>query len=131
MAADSLGVNTLGSISYNNLWSGNVCDVVPGVETLLSGQVVTRGTVLGMITASGKLQIADSTKSDGSQTIYAIAAEACDATGGDKPINVYYTGEFNTAALTFGGTDTAAKQKVAARNIGIFFGSNVTVGGIN
>jgi hypothetical protein len=126
-----IGMAELGSLTYDNLFAGNVADVVTDVGTLAAGQKVSRGAVLGLITASEKLVLADSTKSDGSEVIYAIAADAVDATATDQPIPLYLTGEYNVAALTFGGTDTADKQAVAARKIGIFFKSNVTVGGTN
>ena len=126
-----VGMTSQGSVTYDNLFAGNVADVVTGVGTLASGQNVTRGTALGRLTADGTLKVVDSTKSDGTQTIYAIAADAVNATSAAQPVPVYFTGEFNKAALIFGGTDTAATHEVAARNIGIFFKSNVTAGGTN
>ena len=51
--------------------------------TIISGQNVNAGTVLGIITASGKYTQYDSNASDGSETAKAIAYNACDATGGD------------------------------------------------
>lgn len=105
-----------------NLFAGNVSPVVTETATIAAGNL-TKGTVLGLITANGKLAIVDSTKSDGTQTPYAILAEATDASGGDKVAPVYLTGEFNQAALVFGGTDTYATHKAAARKIGLFFKS--------
>ena len=125
----TVGMGDLGSLAYDNLFAGNVAKVVTGVGTLASGQNVARCAVLGKVTATSKLVLADSTKTDGSQTIYAIAADPVDATAADQPITLYFTGEFNQAALTFGGTDTYEKQIDAAKAIGIFFKSNVTVGG--
>lgn len=125
----SQGMSSLGSLTYDNLFSGNVADIVIAPGILLSGQNVVRGTCLGIVTASGKLKLLNSANTDGSQNIFAIAAEDTNASAGDTPIAVYYTGEFNGAALTFGGTDTAATHKVAAKDVGIFFGTNVTVGG--
>ncbi|MEN6568054.1 MAG: head decoration protein [Veillonellales bacterium] len=124
-----VGMASLGSLVYDNLFAGNVADIVTDAGVLASGQNVVRGAVLGKVTATGKLVLVDSTKTDGSQTIYAIAADAVDATAADQPIPLYFTGEFNRAALTFGGTDTYAKHIDAAKAIGIFFKSNVTVGG--
>lgn len=125
----TVGMSVLGTMSYDKLFAGHVEDPVVGVFTLLTGNSVTRGTCLGRVTASGKLKPLNSANSDGSQTIFAIAADDCDATSADALINVYLTGEFNQAALTFGGSDTAATHLVAARGIGLFFKSNVTVGG--
>ena len=106
----------------DNLFGGNVAPVVANEELIVSGAgVLTRGTVLGLVTASGKLNIVDSTKSDGTQIPYAVLAEDIDATSADKKCGVYLTGEFNINKLVFGGTDTAATHKVNARKIGIFF----------
>ncbi len=125
-----IGMTNLGSLTYDNLFAGNVSDVVTDVGTLATGQSVARGTALGKVTASEKLVVVDSSKSDGSQTIYAIAADAVNATAADQPVPIYLTGEFNQAALTFGGSDTFAKHKDTARSIGIFFKTNVTEGGM-
>lgn len=126
----AIGMNSLGSTTYDNLFAGNVADIVTDVRTLIAGQNVVRGTALGRITASGKLKKVDSTAVDGSQTIYAIAADNVDATSTDQQIPVYFTGEFNQAVLVFGGTDTYVTHKESAKAIGIFFKSNETVGGM-
>lgn len=106
----------------DNLFGGNVAPVVADKATIVSGAgVLTRGTVLGLVTASGKLTIVDSSKSDGTETPYAVLAEDVDATSADKTCAVYLTGEFNIDKLVFGGSDTAATHKVNARKIGIFF----------
>lgn len=106
----------------DNLFGGNVAPVVADKGLIVSGAgVLTRGTVLGLVTASGKLTIVDSSKSDGTETPYAVLAEDVDATSADKTCAVYLTGEFNIDKLVFGGSDTAATHKVNARKIGIFF----------
>lgn len=53
--------------------------------TLVAGQNLTMGAVLGKITASGKYKIADNVTpaSDGSQTAVAVLLRDCDASGGD------------------------------------------------
>lgn len=109
----------------DNLFAGHVQPVVSGSETVLAGNNLTRGTVLGLITASGKVKAVDDSLSDGAQNVYAVLAEDCDATSADEVAAVYYTGEYNINALTFGGDDTAADHKVAARNIGLFFKNTV------
>ncbi len=87
-----------------------------------SGQgVLTRGAVLGRITASSKGKLVDNAQTDGSQSIYAILAEDVDTTGGDVTSVVYLSGAFNSNALTFGGDDTAADHKDAARALSIYF----------
>lgn len=85
-----------------------------------AGKLV-RGTVLGCVTATGKLVKVDSTKNDGSQKPYAILSEDVDASSADVQTSVYLTGCFNSASLVFGGTDTVATHKLAARELGMFF----------
>lgn len=115
------------TMTPDNLFAGQVAPVVAGSETIVSGAgALARGTVLGRITASGKLTKVLSTANDGSEAPYAVLAEAVDATAADKVAPVYYTGEFNQAKLTFGGADTAATHKVASRKLGMFFKSAVS-----
>lgn len=78
-------------------------------RTVLSGESVSRGDVLGIVTASGKLKICDSGSSDGSQTAKFVAIKDTDASGGDvSGVSVLVSGEVNAELLTFGGTDTLA-----------------------
>lgn len=94
---------------------------VTDVVTILADQVLTRGTCLGKITTGGKHVICNSAGTDdGSRAPVAILAEDCDATGADKQAVVYLSGAFNQAAVTFGGTDTAATHRVALRNLNIY-----------
>lgn len=104
----------------DNLFAGKVQPVVSGAATI-TGASLTRGTVLGRITSGGSMKAVDSAQTDGSEEPYAVLAEDVDASGEDKEAVVYYTGEFNENALTFGGTDTADTHRAAARKIGIFF----------
>lgn len=82
--------------------------------------VLTRGTLLGKITATGKYIKCDSAAVDGSQAPLAILAEDVDATAGDVNADVYLSGAFNEAAVTFGGTDTAATHRAALRDLNIY-----------
>lgn len=77
-----------------------------------TGTAMVVGTVLGQITASGKLVMHETSASDGSQTAVAILAVPLTAATGDVTAPVYVAGEFNYAALTYdsGVTTTAAKQ---------------------
>lgn len=97
--------------------------------TIVSGAgSLPRGRVLGKITASGKLTSVQSDGTDdGRRTPYAVLLEAVDATSADKPAAVALTGEFDSGALTFGGTDTVATHKAALRDLSIFAITPVTV----
>jgi hypothetical protein len=98
--------------------------VVTDKLTLVSGQNVVRGEVLGKITTGGKLAASLSAATDGSETPYAIAAEAVDASGGDASIAVYLSGEFDSDKLTIGTAHTAASIKDGLRALGIYLKTN-------
>lgn len=89
-----------------------------------AGVKLTRGSVLGVVgqEADGTYIVAlvDSTKTDGSEKPFGVLADVeVDATTENKRATAYVTGEFNRAALKFGGTDTVTKHEQALRNIGI------------
>ena len=77
-------------------------------EVLLTGQVVVEGEVLGFVSASQKLVGAASAAIDGSENARVIAAEAKDASGGDKTITVLIEGDVDDSLLVFDGADTLA-----------------------
>jgi len=79
--------------------------VIPSVEplmgqgTLKSGNNLTRGAVLGKVTASGKYKAYDADATDGSQSIAGILVDDTDATSADKVCSIYTFGNFNIEAL--------------------------------
>jgi len=70
--------------------------------TILSGEVLLRGAVLGRITASKKLILSLSAAVDGSQVPVSVLAVAVDASGGDVESSQYVSAAFDAAKLTFG-----------------------------
>lgn len=115
------------TLTYDKLFAGNVMPVVTEKITVASGAgVLARGSVVGVVTASGKANIVNSSKSDGTQNAYGILCDAVDATSADKAATVYLTGEFNSSALVFGGADTAATHKATLRGLGIFLKNNIS-----
>lgn len=80
--------------------------VVSQQITLLSGQNLAKGAVLGKITASGKYTLSASAAGDGSQTPDAILAEATDASGGDKVTVAYVKAMVLESALVLGAGHT-------------------------
>lgn len=74
---------------------------------------------------SGKCKLSNSVSTDGSEIPYGVLLEACDATSADKTGVVGLAGEFNSNAMTFGGSDTAATRKDACRAIGIYLKTGV------
>lgn len=90
-------------------------------RTIASGAgVLAAGTVLGRITASGKLVKSASASSDGSQAVHAILAEDVDASAADIEAVVWFTGDFNPDAMTFGTGHTATSTRDAFRDMSIF-----------
>lgn len=57
---------------------------------------------------------------DGRRLPYGILAEDCDASGGIKDTVAYLAGNFNEAALIFGGNDTIETHRADLRDLGIF-----------
>lgn len=109
----------------DNLFAGHVMPKVTDTGVIASGQNLARGALLGRVTADGKLKLVDKTATDGSQSVYAVLAEAVDATSGDKTAPIFLTGEFNENALTVAAGNTVVEHKASARTVGIFIKSVV------
>ncbi|WP_297525135.1 head decoration protein [Sulfurovum sp.] len=104
----------------DNLVAGTTQLVTDSV-TIASGAALTRGAVLGKVTADGKYKLSASAASDGSETAYAVLAEDVDASSTDVAgAAVYIKGEFNENALNFGAGHTADSVKPQLRTVGIF-----------
>jgi len=113
--------NNFGTSSVDNLISDSKHPIDVRSIVIASGQgKLTRGTVIGIITASGKGAKVDSSKSDGTQTANCILTDDIDATSADVTTTAYITGTFNPDELVFGGTDTAATHATKLRELGIF-----------
>lgn len=91
-----------------------------GKVTIASSAALTRGAVLGKVTATGKYLLSASAAGDGSQVPDVILAEDADASGGDVEALVYLTGQFNEDALTLGTGHTVASIRQGLRERGIF-----------
>lgn len=94
------------------------------IITIASGSNLTKGAVLGRITASGKFVLSASGASDGSETPDAILGETVDASAEDKQAVVYFSGEFNENALTLGTGHTVESIRAVLRSKSIFLRSN-------
>lgn len=116
-------------------FGGNVASIshlpflMPGGEhvmepfTILTGQILARGSVLGQITSTGKLILSLNAASDGSQVPMAILGEDLDTStvAGDVNFQVYVHGKFNPEALVFGTGQTEANTKALMRDAGIYY----------
>lgn len=107
------------------------CNLIAGeyprierIITIASGSALTKGSVLGRITASGKFILSESDATDGSETPDAILAEDVDASAEDKQAVVYFSGEFNENALTLGTGHTLESVRAGLRSKSIFLRSN-------
>lgn len=94
--------------------------------TLLSGQNLERGAVLGKVTATGKYVLSLSAAVDGSETPATILGEDCDASAGDKVTIAHFGGVFDENALTYGTGHTAASVRDQLRDVGIKLQSSIT-----
>lgn len=110
---------TEGTYTPDSLLAGNAHLLVARKVTVLSGQVLPRGAVLGIITASGKAILSLADASDGSQTPDLILAEDVDATGADATALAYERGDFNARAITLGTGHTVASIREGLRAKGI------------
>lgn len=110
---------TEGTYAPDKLIAGNAHLLVGRKVTIISGQNLTRGAVLGKITASSKYNLSLSGAADGSQTPDLILAEDCNATSGDKVALAYARGDFNANALTIGTAHTVASITEGLRAKGI------------
>jgi hypothetical protein len=122
-----MGANDLDSKTYDRLLAGDNVLLVTAEGIVLSGAgVLTRGAVLGKVTASGKLVLVDSDGTDdGRRTPYAILAEDIDASSADHKVVVYLAGEFNEDALTFGTGDTKETHRAALRDLNIYLKTTI------
>lgn len=118
------------SQKFDDLFAGGVKPPTAIAIIVKSGSgKLTRGAVLGKVSQLAEsdlyagtpiTSLVDSTKTDGSEEPYVVLADTeIDATTADVRAVGYTDGEFNRAALKFGGTDTIATHETALRKIGI------------
>ena len=105
-----------GDSAIDQLFAGPADHIRAENIVLITGQVLTRGALLGKITASGKYTLSLSASSDGSQTPDAILAHDCDATGADKQTVAYKGGWFNETRVVYGTGHTAASVREGLRD---------------
>ncbi|MDO6355288.1 head decoration protein [Caloramator sp. CAR-1] len=117
-------------VRSDNLIADSIVPVLVKGITLEKGQgVLKRGTVLGIVTATGLAKVVDSSKTDGTENADCILADDVDTGDGsattDFPAQAYISGCFNRNALIFGGTDTVEKHETRLRELGIFLKDNI------
>ena len=118
-------MSTLGTQSgRDNLIAGDF-PIVTEPGTVLIGQTLVRGTLMGQITASKKWIKSLSGAGDGSETPRAITALAVDASAADVETTLYASGEFNQNQIIYGTAHTAASVKVALKALSIFLKDSI------
>jgi len=86
--------------------------------TVILGQNIKTGTVLGKITTSGKYKILAPTAADGSQTAIAVALYDVDATAGDTAgVVLKRLGAVKDAGLIYPTGITAAQKTTAINDL--------------
>ena len=111
---------TEGTFTPDALLSGSASHLVQVKVTILAGQVLKRGAVLGRITASSKYVLSLGAANDGSQAPDAVLAMDVDATGGDVEVVVIIRGDLNKQAVILGAGHTVGSVFEALRDKGIF-----------
>lgn len=118
--------NIEGTFTPDNLIAGNEADTSIKAVTILAGQgVLNRGSVIGIITASGKGKLVAKASVDGSQAAKFILADTVDTTAADVVAQCYQSGQFNRDALTFAADNTAADHEDNLRLYGILLKDNI------
>ncbi|XHF49429.1 MAG: head decoration protein [Enterobacter roggenkampii] len=87
---------------------------------IITGGAFKRGTVLGLVAASGKYTQCVKTADDGSQVPVAILVDDVDASSADQNGGLYLMGEFNQHRIIFDNSWTIAELKTALRPLAIF-----------
>lgn len=89
-------------------------------DGVLTGDNLTRGALLGRVTADGKYKQSDDGAGDGSETPVAILAIDADASSEDQAVIVYVAGEFNENKVGFGTGKTADGVRNDLDALGIY-----------
>ena len=92
-------------------------------ETYLSGAAVAALTVVGRVTASGKLKKAVKTANDGSKTPVGIAVADVDASAADAIGPTYKAGCFNPDLLVIDPSFSADDLRIAFEGTPLFIRS--------
>ncbi|MBQ0955982.1 head decoration protein [Serratia symbiotica] len=108
----------------DQLVSGPLQLVTDSVTIGVSG-ALKRGTILGMITATGAYIPSKKDATDGSEKPSAILVDNVDTTTTAQTGGVYLMGEFNQHRLIFDKTWTIAELKAQFRPLAIFLRDSI------
>lgn len=96
----------------------------PGI--IAQAGILKRGTILGMVTASGEYALSKKDATDGSEKPCAILVDNVNTTDGSVNGGLYLMGEFNQNHIIYDATWTVAELKTALRQLSIFLRDSVT-----
>jgi hypothetical protein len=122
------GITKEGSIDWDRLLGGDELPFLTTTVTVLKGQNLKRGSVLGLITTTGKdkgkAKLTAKASTDGSQNPRYILVTDLNASGEDLTGVVYKMGIFNENYLTFGASTKVSDMELALedRNIHLLSG---------
>lgn len=117
--------STMTGVTYDELIGGTTITPMTAnvtIAKLTDETVLKRGTLLGVVTASGKYAIVDSTVSTGEQVASVVLArDVVVGTADDVVATVYTRGLFNRAKLIVKqSADNATKHEAELRGVGIY-----------
>lgn len=117
--------STMAGVTYDELIGGTAITLMTANVTIAkldAEAVLKRGTLLGVVTASGKYAIVDSTVSTGEQVADAVLAHDVAVGNTDDVVATVYTrGLFNASKLIVKqAEDNAAKHEAELRKVGIY-----------
>lgn len=112
------------SYERDNLFGGDY-PVKYGEVEIGASETLVRGTVLGIITASGYGTTLDIAAADGSENFWGILTEdVTTGVGETKMAPAAIAGSFQSQALVMGGATTIADIKEAARALNCYIDEN-------
>lgn len=116
----NIAESSVETVAHDNLIAGSTPPIATDTGTLITGQNLVRGAVVGRITASGKLTECNPGAGDGSEVALGILAHAIDATAADKTCQIYVGGAFHSDEMTWhAGFSTEVLKQAAFDGTGI------------
>lgn len=117
--------STMTGVTYDELIGGTAITPMTAnvtIAKLTAATELKRGTLLGVVTASGKYAIVDSTVSTGEQVASVVLArDVVVGTAGDVVATVYTRGLFNRSKLIVKQpADNVTKHEAELRGVGIY-----------
>lgn len=117
--------STMTGVTYDELIGGTAITPMTAnvtIAKLTAATELKRGTLLGVVTTSGKYAIVDSTVSTGEQVASVVLArDVAVGTADDVVATVYTRGLFNRSKLIVKqSADNATKHEAELRGVGIY-----------